>query len=59
MRRGPARTGLPLLLHLQGVYPRVQESLGVSRPLRVLELGAGCGLLGLGLAATCGANVCL
>ena len=36
-----------------------QDSLGVSRPLRVLELGAGCGLLGLGLAATCGANVCL
>ena len=52
-------TVLPLLLHLQGVYPRVQDSLGVSRPLRVLELGAGCGLLGLGLAATCGANVCL
>ena len=52
-------TALPLLLHLQGAYPELQKGLGVSRPLRVLELGAGCGLLGLGLAATCGAHVTL
>lgn len=52
-------TALPLLLHLQGVYPSVQDGLGLTRPLRVLELGAGCGLVGLGLAATCGADVLL
>ena len=52
-------TALPLLLHLQGVLPRVQSGLGANRPLRVLELGAGCGLLGLGLASTCGADVLL
>lgn len=52
-------TALPLLLHLQGMWPQLQESVGVTRPLRVLELGAGCGLLGMGLAATCGADVLL
>ena len=52
-------TALPLLLHLQGMWPSLQASTGVMRPLRVLELGAGCGLLGMGLAATCGANVVL
>ena len=52
-------TALPLLLHLQLLWPQVQQSVGAQRPVRVLELGAGCGLLGLGLAATCGADVLL
>ena len=48
-------TALPLLLYMQGLCPQMQQSLEITRPLRILELGAGCGLLGVGLAATCGA----
>lgn len=48
-------TALPLLMHLQGVVPQLQQR--TAGPLRILELGAGCGLLGLGLAATCHADV--
>ena len=44
---------------MQGLCPQVQNSLELTRPLRILELGAGCGLLGIGLAATCGAEVVL
>ena len=42
-------TALPLLAHLRARLP--ETLLGSGRPLRVLELGSGCGLLGLGLAA--------
>ena len=50
-------TALPLLSHLQQL---VRERFGhLERPLNILELGSGCGLLGIGLAATCHANVTL
>ena len=52
-------SALPLLLHLQGLLPQVEQTLGLNRPVRVLEVGAGCGLLGIGLAASCGAHVTL
>ena len=49
-------TALPLLMHLQG---RLAAPLADTRPIRILELGSGCGLLGIGLAATCNAEVVL
>ena len=47
---------LPTLSYVQKLMPAL--SAGLDRPLRVLELGAGCGLLGLGLACS-GADVLL
>jgi len=47
-------TALPLLMHLQG-----RLAAPLARPIRILELGSGCGLLGIGLAATCNAEVVL
>ena len=40
-------TALPFLLHLQAaVFPNLQRAMPDNRPVRVLELGAGTGLLG-------------
>lgn len=47
-------TSMAMLQHLQnGVLNALQTRLKLTRPLRIIELGSGCGLLGLGLAATC------
>jgi hypothetical protein len=52
-------TAARLLLHVQAALPGLRSALGVDRRLRVLELGSGCGLLGIGLAATCDVDVLL
>jgi predicted nicotinamide N-methyase len=42
---------LPLLAHLQAdILPAIRERVG-ARPVRILELGAGTGMLGIALAA--------
>ena len=42
----------PLLHHMElVVLPRLRSALATPRPLRVLELGSGCGYLGIGIAA--------
>lgn len=50
---------MPLLVYVQQMIRERFAHVSRSRPLRVLELGSGCGLLGLGLAATCNAEVVL
>ena len=45
-------TSRPFLARLQkDILPAMRKQSGGSRPLRVLELGSGCGLLGIGVAA--------
>ena len=62
LRKGPRiadLTGLklwssakPMLHHMESdVLPALRGALASPRPLRVLELGSGCGFLGIGLAA--------
>lgn len=67
---GPTRPGdgtgttvwpaaLPLSSYLVSLAASLRSELRLERPLRVLELGAGCGLLGISLAAVAGASVVL
>lgn len=67
---GPTRPGdgtgttvwpaaLPLSSYLITLAGTLRSELRLQRPLRVLELGAGCGLLGISLAAVAGVDVVL
>ena len=49
----------PLLSHVVDLIPSIRDGLEIDRPLRVLELGSGCGLVGLGLAAATASRVLL
>ena len=50
-------TARPMLKCVQRLIGERFGHVTTNRPLNILELGSGCGYLGLGLAATCRANV--